>query len=565
MSVYQRYLPTLSEIIALKEPGQRRFAALSVQQADRSAREWYGAIAALNMLLQQSIEGGVHADIGVNADPGLEADADGVSPSIEGVVLSGPLPVLIHPWLVSRFSVWTLRSESSLAGLWSPLHLLPAAEEAFAAFSPTTLPLADGDPLTQEQFCLVLTPDFCLVMALQDSNSDAPAFQFSFNPEVVWQTWRSLQSRLQTTVPHMLNRLNVLVEQFAPVMPSYRTVADFAHLILDFLPDPIEWKPVAHERHSAPLRSEQLGIEPRSGVASNRNRGDRFKVKPALWDGDSDDNQVVNPVASAAKLGTALEDLTTIKPTSDAELLEAIAHEVRTPLTTIRTLTRLLLKRQDLGADVVRRLEAIDRECTKQIDRFSLIFHAVELETRSSHRPVSPLAKISVAQVFQQNIPRWQQQVQQRNLTLDVVLPQKLPMVMSDPTILNQVLTGLIDRITSTLPSGSHIQVRVMPAGNQLKLQFYSQLQPLNPSIPNGSAPHPPPSAPNVLPKFTSTLKSVGHLLMFQPETGNVSLNLAVTKNLFQALGGKLTVRQHPQQGEVLTIFLPLDGPGLLA
>jgi signal transduction histidine kinase len=48
-------------------------------------------------------------------------------------------------------------------------------------------------------------------------------------------------------------------------------------------------------------------------------------------------------------------------------------------------------------------------------------------------------------------------------------------------------------------------------------------------------------------------------LLTFQPETGNLSLNLNVTKNLFQLLGGKLVVRQSPQQGEVLTIFLPLS------
>jgi len=46
---------------------------------------------------------------------------------------------------------------------------------------------------------------------------------------------------------------------------------------------------------------------------------------------------------------------------------------------------------------------------------------------------------------------------------------------------------------------------------------------------------------------------------MFQPETGSLSLSLAVTKNLFQALGGKLTVRKRPHQGEVMTIFLPLE------
>ncbi len=57
---------------------------------------------------------------------------------------------------------------------------------------------------------------------------------------------------------------------------------------------------------------------------------------------------------------------------------------------------------------------------------------------------------------------------------------------------------------------------------------------------------------------FAPAVRSIGQLLMFQPETGSLSLSLAVTKNLFQALGGKMTVREHPQAGEVLTIFLPL-------
>jgi signal transduction histidine kinase len=46
---------------------------------------------------------------------------------------------------------------------------------------------------------------------------------------------------------------------------------------------------------------------------------------------------------------------------------------------------------------------------------------------------------------------------------------------------------------------------------------------------------------------------------MFQPETGAISLNMTATKHLFQAIGGKLIVRQRPQNGEVLTIFLPLE------
>ena len=59
-------------------------------------------------------------------------------------------------------------------------------------------------------------------------------------------------------------------------------------------------------------------------------------------------------------------------------------------------------------------------------------------------------------------------------------------------------------------------------------------------------------------PYENNPLKALGNLLMFQPETGSLTLNLDVTKNLFQALGGKLIVRQKPEFGEVLTVFLPL-------
>ena len=228
------------------------------------------------------------------------------------------------------------------------------------------------------------------------------------------------------------------------------------------------------------------------------------------------------------------------------ELLKAFAHEVRTPLTTIRTLTRLLLKRRDLATDVSKRLEIIDHECTEQIDRMELLFRAAELETSTLKHKSAHLTAMSLAQVLHQSIPRWQKQASRRNLTLDVVLPQQLPTVVSDPIMLVQVLTGLIENFTRSLPAGSHIQVQVIPAGNQLKLQLLPQSQP-GESDTKEHIPVPP------------IRKSLGQMLMFQPETGNISLNLTATKHLFQAIGGKLIVRQRPQQGEVLTIFLPMD------
>ena len=86
-------------------------------------------------------------------------------------------------------------------------------------------------------------------------------------------------------------------------------------------------------------------------------------------------------------------------------------------------------------------------------------------------------------------------------------------------------------------PSGTFRKkiLKVSTAGNQLKLQVLSQAS-----------------------NTDNPFKSLGQLLTFQPATGCLSLNLDATKNIFQALGGKLTVRQRQEQGKELTIFLPL-------
>jgi len=173
----------------------------------------------------------------------------------------------------------------------------------------------------------------------------------------------------------------------------------------------------------------------------------------------------------------------------------------------------------------------------------------VELETSATHLASMSLTRTSLTDVLHQSIPRWQQQASQRQMTLTVDLPQEMPAVVSDPTVLDQALTSLIERFTRNLPAGSHIQVEVAPAGSQLKVQLQSQLD----EACNGK------DADNPFSSWKSSAKSIGQMLMFQPETGSLSLNLSVTKNLFQAIGGKLIVKQRPQQGEVMTVYLPLE------
>jgi signal transduction histidine kinase len=561
--VYEWYLPTLSEIIGLSELSPVVTTGSPLQHRLKAERQWCAAIAALNTLLQQTVsskqadtsEQVIASARGIRGLEQAALDSD-FALSAQALVLSGPLPVLAQPELVANVSTWTFTKEPLGAMTWMPLQLLPAEGQSIATSTSSTLPLLPNDPLAAEPFCLLLTPTFSLVLALGElghGKGDQSTFVFSFDPKVVWQAWRSLRSRLMLTSPQVLGQLNDLVDRFAPVVPDYQVVTQFSRLMLTFLPEPNDWEVGA----ISPLNSAWSDVSvdrssDRSKAShSDKSHSDRSNSHHShselaelanVW------HPVTTKVTSDAKRENALDKLTQAHTDADVELLQAIAHEVRTPLTTIRTLTRLLLKRQDLSPDVLKRLKLIDQTCTEQIDRFNLIFRAVELETAVVKPSISSLAATSLTQVFQQNVPRWQDQASQHNLTLEVILPQKLPLVVSDSTMLDQVLTGLIDRITHTLPPGSHIQLQVTLAGHQLKLQFESQLE-------DGMVKKTDCSKS----VWTPTLKAIGQMLMFQPETGSLSLNLSVTKNLFQALGGKLIVKQRPQQGEVLTIFLPLE------
>jgi hypothetical protein len=403
--------------------------------------------------------------------------------TIEGLLIAAPLPLFSHPAIVSQLQTITFTTHHNNLRLL-PVH--PTGIHPQQTSQPHHFPieLLSTDPLADERFCLVLTSHFSLLVSLGEENGN-PCCQFSFDPNDLDLAWKSLRGRIMLTEPHHLSYLDELVTRFSPIDPDYQWVMAFSQYLLQHQP---------------------VAILPPTQPASSPAATPEIPAKLA----------------------------------ADVELLQALTHEIRTPLTTIRMMTRLLLRHPDLSPQVLKRLGAIDRECTEQIDRMELIFSAVELATTQPSQSVD-LTTMSITQLLEQSLPHWQQQAERRNLNLAVDIPHQLPAVVSNPTILDRVLTSLVENFTRNLPSGSRIQVEVTPVGDRLKLQLQSHLD------------------PDEQPAVSDKRHAIGQLLTFQPETGNLSLNLNVTKNLFQLLGGKLIVRQHPHQGEVLTIFLPLS------
>jgi len=223
---------------------------------------------------------------------------------------------------------------------------------------------------------------------------------------------------------------------------------------------------------------------------------------------------------------------------TEAYLLSAFSHEVRTPLATIRTLISSTLKKYNKDNSMRNRLIQIDNECNEQIDRFGVIFNAAEL-VGNEVPSLNNLAKINLAEIFKKLAPLWNNQLNRRGISLKIDIPKQLPQILSDSEKLELMLRGLIDKNTRGLKEGSTLILELRPAGQKLKLQLKVQKLESNQKEihkkDNGS--------------------DIGPVLNWNPQTGSLQLSQNATQKLLASLGGHVTQRRDTG----LTVFFPIS------
>lgn len=418
------------------------------------------------------------------------------STPLQGVWLASPLPALYEPALLERLGGW-IWTPAGLQDLWSKAQpLLPASggiqasSDAHGGVQRLPLRQEDGnDPLL-----VLITPRLQVAMLL-DGPPLARRLVVRFEASVITQALQGLDQRLSEDDPAAAVRLRQELKGLGPLHNDPTLGMRF-------------W----------PLLAERVAA-----------------MAPSV---------TLQPVAepSPDKSAASMEDVA-----AELALLEALTHEVRTPLATIRTLIRSLLRRSDLPAVVRQRLEQIDGECSEQIDRFGLIFLAAELQRqpgRGQPLAASELARTDLSHLLRHLEGIWQRQLSRRDLKLTLSIADDLPPVLSDPVRLETMLGGLMDRFSRSLPAGSHVSLRLRPAGQRLKLQLSSD-DPATRRV-----------TPSVDPHEDSA--KVGPVLSWNPTTGSLNLSRQATQLLFHRLGGRFTERG----GSSLTVFFPLADRG---
>ena len=402
-----------------------------------------------------------------------------------GLWLSSPLPALYEPKLLNKFQgwVWAPKNLPNLRN--SSIGMLPPSQSLSRDihndsldFERLTLLEEDGnDPLL-----IVITPEVQIALALEGKFKERKLLMRS-DPETLSDLLTLLDNRLNRENMEQANNLRNALEE----MGQLKTNDDLSKIF---------W----------PLLSQRLA-----------------DIAPSLNIQTSPDN-IKNDQKSSSK-------------NSEISLLEALTHEIRTPLATIRTLIRSLLRKKDLPRVVEDRLNQIDIECTEQIDRFGLIFNAVELER--SKQEQTNLALTDLGKMLKMLSPVWSNQLERKGLKLILDITPDLPRVLSDSEGLELMLTGLIDRNTRGIQTGGELILKLRPAGQRLKLQILIQLS----------------STINSGVSDNISNEEIGPVLSWNPATGNLQLSQAATQRLLKSLGGRLTSRRDSG----ITIFFPIS------
>jgi hypothetical protein len=216
------------------------------------------------------------------------------------------------------------------------------------------------------------------------------------------------------------------------------------------------------------------------------------------------------------------------------EIVSTVSHELRSPLTSVKGYTGLLLNRWDRLKDDQKRemLEQVNHDADRVKRLIDELLDISRLETGRLHlrRQMVDLAELvtTVVQKVTLEYP---------SLTAEVTVADDVPEVYADPDKLTQVLTNLVENACKyASPVGMRVDA-VVNAGE------------VTVAVSDSGDGIPEADLPKVFDKFFR--RDLGR------PTGS-GLGLWISRGLVEAHGGRLTAASIPGEGTTFSFTLPL-------
>jgi len=208
-------------------------------------------------------------------------------------------------------------------------------------------------------------------------------------------------------------------------------------------------------------------------------------------------------------------------------LAAGMAHEIRNPLSAIKTYVALLPKKIDKPGF----LEKFQRTVPREINRLnSLIEELLEL----SRPPKYNFKLTDIREVLGQSIELMEADFKTRNIDCQLDISHELPSVIADTDQLKKVFINLMQNGAQAMPEGGRISIHISYKEKLLRIDFRD----------TGHG-FPPELAQSIFtPFFTTKARGTG-------------LGLAITHKVISEHGGQIEAKSKQGDGSCFSISLP--------
>ena len=225
------------------------------------------------------------------------------------------------------------------------------------------------------------------------------------------------------------------------------------------------------------------------------------------------------------------------EPLDAVEIISTVSHELRSPLTSIKGFTSLLISRWDSIAEdrKLEMLEQVRHDADRVTRMLTELLDISRLETGQLHLRRRPLDLAALAASVVEKVA-----LQEPDLEADVVFPPDFPEVMADADKVEQVLSNLVENAAKyASPRGLRIEGSVSDDGIAV-------------AVTDSGEGIPAEDLPRVFERF------------FRREEGRptgTGLGLWISRGLVEAHGGGLTANSVVGEGSTFRLTLPSGPP----
>jgi signal transduction histidine kinase len=230
------------------------------------------------------------------------------------------------------------------------------------------------------------------------------------------------------------------------------------------------------------------------------------------------------------------------------ELIANVSHDLRSPLTSIQGYIETILMR-DEKIDPKQRtefLETVLRNVTNLNSLVTELFELSKLDTKQGHPNPEPF---SIAELVQDIVLTFQPQAEQKSINLITKIPESLPLVVGDISMLDRVFSNLIDNAIRYIQNGCKITIVLKSVDDSVEIIVGDDGR----GIPENDLPH-------IFDRFYRVEKSRSK------DSGGSGLGLAIVKKIIEAHHSKIYISSNTKEGTKFSFQLKKHNPvGILA